>query len=90
MDIEQRYGDARLHAGLLCASLLWLRPKTLHGRAFRDCDGDNRHGSIHILKDGSLDASLQFQSLTYVSVEHFLDQQFKIPCPWRETYVQNI
>jgi hypothetical protein len=54
----------------------------LHGRAF-----DNRDGSIHILKDGTLDALLQFQSLTHVNLEHLLDQQLQSPCSWRETPV---
>jgi hypothetical protein len=56
---------ACMHAGLLCASLLSLGPETLHGRTF-----GNRDGSIHIFKDGTLDALLQFQSLTYVIVEY--------------------
>jgi hypothetical protein len=38
-----------LHPGLLCASLLELRPEILLGRAFENCDG-----SIHILQDGTL------------------------------------
>jgi hypothetical protein len=44
-----------MHSGLLCASLLWPRPETLHGRVFGNHDGENRDGSIHILKDGTLD-----------------------------------
>jgi hypothetical protein len=37
-----------------------------------------------ILKDGTPDASLQFQCLIYVIVEHLIDQQFQIPCSWRK------
>jgi hypothetical protein len=39
---------------------------------------------IHILKHGTIDALLQFQSLTYVRVEHLLDQQFQILRFWRK------
>jgi hypothetical protein len=48
---------------------------------------DNRDGSIHILKDGILDALLQFQCFMDAIVDYLPDQQFQILCSWLETPV---
>jgi hypothetical protein len=44
----------------------------LHRRAFGNRDGENRDGSIHILKDGTLDQ-------VFESLEKLLDLEF-CPC----------
>jgi hypothetical protein len=74
-----------LSARLLSASLMFPQLEILQGTAFRDRHCGNLDSLIHFLKHGTIDASLLFQSLTYVIVEHLLDQQFQILCFWRET-----
>jgi hypothetical protein len=74
-----------LSARLLSASLVFPQPKTLQGTAFRDRHGGNLDSLIHFLKHGTINASLLFQSLMYVIVDHLLDQQFQILCFWHET-----
>jgi hypothetical protein len=73
MEMEDRDGPRSLPCGSVCASLLWPRPTTLHRRPFGNRDAGNRHRLIHILKDETLKAPLQFRSPTYFTVEHLLD-----------------
>jgi hypothetical protein len=87
MEMEERY-SSRL---LVCGSFICQSAVTSTGniawKRIRQPRWDNRHGSIHFWKDGTVDALLQFQSLPDVIVVHLLDQQFQIPCSWQEKFV---
>jgi hypothetical protein len=59
--------------------------RSIAGKGIRRLRWRNLDWLIHILKHGTIDALLQFQFLTYVIVEHLLDQLFQILCFWRQT-----